>query len=53
MDHTVLNGVAELSSDRHPEPFVMIIFGAAGDLSHRKLFPALYNLVVDGCGLSI
>lgn len=25
----------------------MIIFGAAGDLSHRKLFPALYNLMVD------
>ena len=48
MDQTVLNGVAEFSSDRHPEPFVMIIFGAAGDLSHRKLFPALYNLVVDG-----
>jgi glucose-6-phosphate 1-dehydrogenase len=27
-----------------PEPFAMIIFGASGDLTRRKLFPALYNL---------
>jgi glucose-6-phosphate 1-dehydrogenase len=47
MDQTVSNTVANTVSERHPEPFVMIIFGAAGDLSHRKLFPALYNLVVD------
>ncbi len=26
------------------EPCVMIIFGATGDLTKRKLFPALYNL---------
>ena len=24
--------------------FVMIIFGASGDLTKRKLIPALYNL---------
>ena len=26
------------------DPCVMVIFGAAGDLTQRKLFPALYNL---------
>jgi glucose-6-phosphate 1-dehydrogenase len=30
------------------EPCVMIIFGATGDLTKRKLFPALYNLAKDG-----
>ncbi len=32
---------------RTPEPCVMTLFGATGDLAHRKLFPALYNLTVD------
>ena len=26
----------------------MVIFGATGDLTHRKLIPALYHLAVDG-----
>src|ERR1700693_4891345 len=30
------------------QPCVLVIFGAAGDLSWRKLLPALYNLNVDG-----
>jgi glucose-6-phosphate 1-dehydrogenase len=29
------------------EPIVMIIFGAGGDLTWRKLIPALYNLFLD------
>jgi glucose-6-phosphate 1-dehydrogenase len=29
---------------RPGDPCVMVIFGAAGDLTHRKLIPALYNL---------
>lgn len=29
-------------------PSIVIIFGATGDLTHRKLVPALYNLGVDG-----
>jgi glucose-6-phosphate 1-dehydrogenase len=29
------------------EPCVMVIFGATGDLTKRKLFPALYNLAHD------
>ena len=30
-----------------PAPTVFIIFGAAGDLTHRKLVPAMYNLCLD------
>ncbi len=30
------------------EPVSVVIFGGAGDLAHRKLLPALYNLHVDG-----
>lgn len=30
-----------------PEPAVMVIFGATGDLTHRKLLPALYNLALE------
>ena len=31
-----------------PQPCVLVIFGAAGDLTWRKLLPAVYNLNVDG-----
>src|SRR5262249_7731644 len=30
------------------EPVTLVIFGGAGDLAHRKLLPALYNLYLDG-----
>jgi len=30
------------------ESCTIVIFGATGDLTHRKLIPALYNLAVDG-----
>ena len=30
------------------DPSTLVIFGGNGDLSHRKLMPALYNLHVDG-----
>jgi glucose-6-phosphate 1-dehydrogenase len=29
------------------DPTVLVIFGGAGDLTHRKLIPALYNLFLD------
>ncbi|HTI13449.1 MAG TPA: glucose-6-phosphate dehydrogenase [Dictyobacter sp.] len=29
------------------EPCVVVIFGATGDLTHRKLLPALYNLALE------
>jgi glucose-6-phosphate 1-dehydrogenase len=31
-----------------PQPCTVIIFGATGDLTKRKLIPALYNLAADG-----
>jgi glucose-6-phosphate 1-dehydrogenase len=31
------------------EPCVMVIFGATGDLTRRKLIPALWNLRKEGC----
>ncbi len=31
-----------------PEPCTIVIFGATGDLTHRKLVPAIYNLKLDG-----
>jgi len=31
-----------------PPATALVIFGATGDLSHRKLIPALYNLAHDG-----
>ncbi|MFV0337909.1 MAG: glucose-6-phosphate dehydrogenase [Chthoniobacterales bacterium] len=30
--------------DRQGDPCVIVIFGASGDLTKRKLFPAIYNL---------
>lgn len=30
------------------DPFTMVIFGATGDLTERKLMPALYHLAADG-----
>jgi glucose-6-phosphate 1-dehydrogenase len=32
---------------RTPDPGVMVIFGASGDLTARKLMPALYNLTLN------
>ncbi len=29
-------------------PTSLVIFGATGDLAHRKLLPALYNLAHEG-----
>jgi len=31
-----------------PKPFLLVIFGASGDLSRKKLFPSLYRLDRDG-----
>jgi glucose-6-phosphate 1-dehydrogenase len=37
-----------LSNRAVPQPCTIVIFGATGDLTHRKLIPALYNLAADG-----
>jgi len=36
-----------MATEHRPEPAVFVIFGAAGDLSWRKLIPALHNLYLD------
>jgi glucose-6-phosphate 1-dehydrogenase len=33
-----------LQQERSPEPLIIVIFGASGDLTMRKLVPAIYNL---------
>lgn len=43
--HPFLHG---LSKHRGAPPTVVVIFGASGDLTARKLIPAVYNLAIDG-----
>jgi glucose-6-phosphate 1-dehydrogenase len=35
-------------SERKPDPCIVVIFGASGDLTKRKLLPALYHLEQSG-----
>jgi glucose-6-phosphate 1-dehydrogenase len=43
--HPGINPLREgLRLERVPDPHVMVLFGATGDLSHRKVFPALAQL---------
>ena len=37
-----------LTNRAQAKPCSLVIFGATGDLAHRKLIPALYNLAADG-----
>ena len=37
-----------MKTNTKPDPTVFVIFGAGGDLTQRKLVPALYNLFLDG-----
>jgi glucose-6-phosphate 1-dehydrogenase len=37
---------AGLETERTPAPCAFVIFGASGDLTRRKLLPALYNLAL-------
>ncbi|HEV2096771.1 MAG TPA: glucose-6-phosphate dehydrogenase, partial [Chthoniobacterales bacterium] len=53
MDHTTTqpqpNPLREGLTNRPvPQPCTVVIFGATGDLTHRKLIPALYNIAADG-----
>jgi glucose-6-phosphate 1-dehydrogenase len=43
-DNPLIEGLERLPV----HPTVLVIFGATGDLAHRKLLPALYNLAHDG-----
>jgi glucose-6-phosphate 1-dehydrogenase len=48
----ILPHTARLPGSFHPMaqkvPCTLVILGGAGDLSHKKLLPALYNLTLDG-----
>jgi len=44
MSETVVRVGASLSPSRPPDDCTIVIFGATGDLTHRKLVPALYTL---------
>ena len=37
-----------LESEKEAEPFVIYIFGVTGDLTARKLMPALFSLFLKG-----
>jgi glucose-6-phosphate 1-dehydrogenase len=38
----------DIDARQAPEPCALVIYGATGDLTHRKLVPALYNLAHEG-----
>ena len=40
--------VAAPPPERTPDPCIVVIFGASGDLTKRKLLPALYHLEQSG-----
>jgi glucose-6-phosphate 1-dehydrogenase len=44
VDNPLVEGLERLPV----RPTALVIFGATGDLAHRKLLPALYNLAHDG-----
>jgi glucose-6-phosphate 1-dehydrogenase len=49
MEDQFINPLEEsLGSNKIAAPCLLVIFGATGDLTGRKLFPALYNLAREG-----
>lgn len=49
MDELLQNPLmAGRNETQRPQPCTLVIFGGGGDLSHRKLLPALYNQALDG-----
>ena len=50
MEHTLPKSPLEESTriERLPEPCVMVIFDASGDLTRRKLIPAIFDLARQG-----
>src|SRR5262245_51987515 len=41
-------GRVPLRPERAPDPCTLVLFGASGDLAHRKVVPALYELAREG-----
>jgi glucose-6-phosphate 1-dehydrogenase len=48
MATVTLKAPAPATTARRAPPCAFVVFGASGDLTRRKLFPALYNLKVNG-----
>ena len=48
LPHTAARPPASFHPMAHEVPCTIVILGGAGDLSHKKLLPALYNLTLDG-----
>jgi glucose-6-phosphate 1-dehydrogenase len=48
LPHSALRGPASFHPMPQDVPCTLVILGGAGDLSHKKLLPALYNLTLDG-----
>jgi len=48
LQRSAANPRLSLRPDRDAESCTLVIFGATGDLTRRKLGPALYNLKLDG-----
>ena len=42
------SSTVQRTSDSSIQPCTLVIFGGSGDLTRRKLFPAVYNLILDG-----
>lgn len=45
---TFVNPLEETTTTKTLDPCILVIFGASGDLTARKLLPALYNLTREG-----
>ena len=45
----IVDAPAKRSSRTAADPCTIVIFGASGDLSRRKLIPALYSLAAQNC----
>src|SRR5215471_7993628 len=48
LSHATVNIPGSFHSMPQEVPCTLVILGGAGDLSHKKLLPALYNLSLDG-----
>lgn len=45
---SIISNKENAASESRTAPCVIVVFGATGDLTARKLFPAIYNLAHDG-----
>jgi glucose-6-phosphate 1-dehydrogenase len=47
-EFNVKNSLIDVQEKRIMEDLTFVLFGATGDLAQRKLFPAMYNLFLEG-----